>query len=427
MKEDKIFFKFKDLLKFVFENKYSDFYRLKYENEGFNPLKDYSSIKDIKKIPFLTKKELLTADPFKLLFIKEKEIGFITVTSGTTGEPIFIFRAQKKYSTWPPKVLKEINFGKILFLFNPFNVKAMTLYWKKVGTCQLIGNISDLPTSLKLASKIKINTIFTTPSLAIILKKYLENFPKLKKSLKFFILAGELVNEKKKCLLNELYPECKTFLIYGMMEAAGVLGFQCPFLIENNKQIYYHLFINDFYFELINPETKNEVEFGETGELVFTNFYSWATPIIRYKTGDLVSFHKNDCPCGSPGPLMQILGRVNYDIVKVGGLIINKEMIEKPIQNLKDYLKADFEAHFYENFFQTKPKIKVVLCLSLKEGIKETPELKQKIEIEFLENWRLSPRFNLKKALEEGLFEPLQINFVQFPFSGKTKQVLILH
>lgn len=210
------------------------------------------------------------------------------------------------------------------------------------------------------------------------------------------------------------------------MEAAGVLGFQCPFLVENNNQIYYHS-INGCYLELIDPDTEKEIEPGQKGELVFTHFHSRATPMIRYRTGDLASFHKNDCPCGSPGPLMQIWGRVKHDTVKVGGLVLKKEMIEKPILNLRDYLKNDFEAHFYETFIENKPKIKVVLNLSLKKEVKETPELKQKIENEFLENWQLSPRLNLKKAVESGLFELPQINFVRFPFSAKGRQVLILH
>ncbi|HEY0089582.1 MAG TPA: hypothetical protein VGB37_12105, partial [Candidatus Lokiarchaeia archaeon] len=153
----------------------------------------------------------------------------------------------------------------------------------------------------------------------------------------------------------------------------------------------------------------------------------WATPLIRYLPGDLASFTENDCPCGAPGPLLQIWGRTNYDLVRAGGFELRTEMLEKTLLNLQNYLQDNFEGHIYENFVGNKPKIKVVLNLSLKEGVKESPELKQKIENEFLENWQLSPRLNLKKAMEAGLFEPLQINLVKFPKSQKSRRVLILH
>jgi phenylacetate-CoA ligase len=415
--------KFKKLLDFAFNNQYSDFYRRKYEKANFNPAADFNSIEDVRKIPLLSKKELSETDPKELLFIKEDEGCYVSVTSGTTGEPFFIFRSGDI------PLRDSETFGKSLLLFNPrltakaFARRALNRY---KGGPFLVGDIYNLPGSCHLAAKLGINTIITTPTLAIILKDYIERYPNLKKTLKSFLLSGEFVSQEKKKILEELYPHLKFSFIYGMAEI-GHITYQCQFLIERKEQIYYHPETNYYYFEIINSDTGKEVKLGEKGELVITSFESLATPIIRYKTGDSAIFKENDCPCGSAGPLLQILGRIDYDAVKVGGFVLKKQMMEKPISSFKEILEGSFEAHIYERYVNTKPRIKVMLNLALKTGLEESLDIKQKVENEFLENWQLSPNLNLRKAVEAGLFEPLQINFVDFPTTGKAKQVLILH
>ena len=431
MKND-AFLKFKNLLSFVFDNKYSDFYRNKYEKSGFNPASDFNSIDNIKKIPFLAKKELLDVELFNLLFVDEKKVGAIAVTSGTTGKPLVIFYHES--DLYSPPYFSHLTNEKIrglCLLPNPamslllYHLYALSI--KKVdGPRILIGDASNLSNSCKLAGMLKTNFIYTFPSMAIILKDYFEHYPDLKKSLKFLMLTGELLSPEKKRFLETLYPNLKILLQYTSSEGPSV-GFQCQYLTKRNDQIYYHARVGDYYLEIINPETEEDAKFGEKGELVITNFWNSATPLIRYKTGDLVSFAENNCPCGIPGPLLQHWGRVNYDVVKAGGFVLRTEMLEKPLLNLKSYLKDAFECHAYESFIGTVPRVKIVLNLSLKEGIKKSPELKKMIENEFLENWQLSPRFNLKKAVGAGLFEPLQINFVKFPKSVKPRKILVAH
>lgn len=424
MENDDNFLKFRKLLKFVFENEKSDFYRKKYEKAEFNPASDFNSLEDIKKIPLLSKEEISGLDPLRLLFVEEKEVDGASSTSGTTGEPIIIFSSKR---VDPPIPLERVNFGKCLILVSPFRIYVSS-FWKERGNLVLIGDIHNIPASLQLASKLNVNTIHTTPTLAIILKDYLDRYPNLNKSLKFIKLGGEVVNPSKKKILQKLYPSLKIFTTYALCEGGRAhVASQCPFLAGDNSRIYYHPELRYFHFEIVDPDTGKNVEDGKNGELVLTRFGNWATPIIRYKTGDLASFQNNNCPCGHPGPLLQILGRAKYDTVKVGGVELRRGMVEKAILNLKDYLDESFEVNVYENFLGNKPKIKVVINLQLRKGIKESSALRQKIENEFLENLQLSPRLNLRRAVEVGLFESPQINFIKHPLSAKTKQVLILH
>ena len=417
------FEQFKNLLNFAFNNERSSFYRDKYQKTGFTPDSDFRSLKDVKKIPLLTREELVQEDTSRLLFVPEEKVKNVFPTSGTTTGKSFITFHSKDVLGFPPN--HELHQKKVLILFSPFHANLNpTLPQTKLV---FFGNIFNLPASCLVASKLGINHVWTTPTLAILLKKYLADYPDFQENLRSLSLIGEMVSPEKKRLLQKFYLNKEIFINYGTSEMGGIPAMQCRALAKRSGEILFHLRVEDCYFEIINPETKEEVPLGEQGELIITNFINRATPLIRYRTGDLASFRENDCSCGAPGPLLKICGRINYDIAKVAGFELRSDMLERPLINLSSFLKDEFEAHIHETFMGDKPRIQIKLNLSLKEGVKESPELKQKIENELLENWRLSPRLNLKKAVEAGLFDFPQINFVQFPFSVKARRFLILH
>ena len=418
------FLKIKKLLKFVYNNPYSDFYRTKYKKAGFNPLTDFKSIKDIKKIPFLTKKELLNANFSKLLFVNKKDVLCVKSTSGTTGKPLYIFYSKLDgINKW---ILKK-DLGRVLVLVDPINIYYLSLDITNNGFLPLNGNIHNLPATVRMAADLQINTVYSSPTLIIILNDYLKDYPIVKKSLKYFYLFGEIINHRKKKLLQKLYPGVTIILSYGTIETATI-GFQCKYLVKRGNQIYYHPRFDWVHIEIVNPDTEEEVKPGEKGEIVITNFYLRGTPIIRYKIGDLVSLkEEKNCSCGFPGPLLQVWGRANYDYVKAGGFELRREFLEKIIDNSKSFLKDSFEAHIYENFENNKPKIRIELNLSLKKGVQESIFLKQRVEKELLETWQISSKLKLKKAIEAGLFEPIKINFIGLPASFKSKKTLILH
>jgi phenylacetate-CoA ligase len=54
-----------------------------------------------------------------------------------------------------------------------------------------------------------------------------------------------------------------------------------------------------------------EVSAGESGEVVATSLFRWATPMIRYYLGDMATPLDDECPCGRGLPLLKnIEGRV---------------------------------------------------------------------------------------------------------------------
>jgi phenylacetate-CoA ligase len=69
--------------------------------------------------------------------------------------------------------------------------------------------------------------------------------------------------------------------------------------------------------ECLDPETQQAVPDGERGELVVTALADRAAPLIRYRSGDLVRFTRQQCGCGSNHGRIWTLGRLG-DRILVG-------------------------------------------------------------------------------------------------------------
>lgn len=81
-----------------------------------------------------------------------------------------------------------------------------------------------------------------------------------------------------------------------------------------------HLMDDLIYPEVIDPLTGENVPEGEKGELVLTHLYKEASPLLRYRTGDLTYMVKEKCKCGREMTLPKgIIGRTD-EMLKVKGV-----------------------------------------------------------------------------------------------------------
>jgi phenylacetate-CoA ligase len=103
---------------------------------------------------------------------------------------------------------------------------------------------------------------------------------------------------------------CKVFTHYGMTEMGYGGGVECEALDG------YHMREADLYFEVVNPDTGEAVQDGQSGEVVFTTLTRDAMPFIRYRTGDMASFSSNPCVCGTFLKTMKkVLGRIDNKVI----------------------------------------------------------------------------------------------------------------
>jgi phenylacetate-CoA ligase len=94
-----------------------------------------------------------------------------------------------------------------------------------------------------------------------------------------------------------------------------------------------HLNEDEYLCEVLDPRTHHEVSDGARGELVVTNLGRWASPLIRYCTGDVVVRRTGVCACGRMLATLDggILGRVD-DMVHVRGVNVYPSAVEAVIR-----------------------------------------------------------------------------------------------
>ena len=91
--------------------------------------------------------------------------------------------------------------------------------------------------------------------------------------------------------------------------------------------------------ELIDSESEEHLpwETGVVGELIYTNFSREATPILRYRSADLVRVEGISCSCGRTSPKIRCIGRAD-------DLLIFKAMNVYP-SAIRDVVLKHFEKY----------------------------------------------------------------------------------
>jgi phenylacetate-CoA ligase len=102
--------------------------------------------------------------------------------------------------------------------------------------------------------------------------------------------AGGSIGSTRRRLEEQFGARCVD--VYQLVEA-GVVGWGC----SAGDGI--HLNEDEFAIESIEPRGERPVQDGQVGELVITSRKKRGTPLVRYRTGDLVQISHAPCTCGS--------------------------------------------------------------------------------------------------------------------------------
>jgi phenylacetate-CoA ligase len=109
-----------------------------------------------------------------------------------------------------------------------------------------------------------------------------------------------------------------------------------------------HLNDREFITEMIDPATGAPVADGELGEIVITNLGRTASPVIRYRTGDLAVRRSGLCDCGRTLGWLEggIRARAD-DMVAVRGVNVYPAAIEAAIRQVHEVgeFRATVERH----------------------------------------------------------------------------------
>jgi phenylacetate-CoA ligase len=121
---------------------------------------------------------------------------------------------------------------------------------------------------------------------------------------------------------------------HGLTEV-GPLSFECW---EGPGGL--HLNESRFLCEVLDPETLRPAPDGARGELVVSSLGRGASPVLRYRTGDVVVRRSGPCPCGRTWARLEggILARVD-DMVNVRGVNVYPAAIEAVVRAFPEVLE----------------------------------------------------------------------------------------
>ncbi|MBI4486319.1 MAG: AMP-binding protein [Acidobacteria bacterium] len=121
---------------------------------------------------------------------------------------------------------------------------------------------------------------------------------------------------------------------HGLTEV-GPISFECW-----EAPGFLHLIEPEYISEIIDTATGNAVADGEPGELVVTNLGRTASPVIRYRTGDIVVRRSSPCRCGRTWARLEggILGRAD-DMINVRGVNVYPSAIESVVRRFSEVVE----------------------------------------------------------------------------------------
>lgn len=121
---------------------------------------------------------------------------------------------------------------------------------------------------------------------------------------------------------------------HGLTEV-GPVSFECwegPGAMHVNE--------GEFICEVVDPATGGPVDDGQPGELVVTNLGRTASPVVRYRTGDIVVRRRDACACGRTWARLDggVLGRAD-DMVSIRGVNVYPAALEAVVRRAPEVVE----------------------------------------------------------------------------------------
>ncbi len=270
-----------------------------YKNKDL--LHSITTKEDLSSIPFTTKEDLRKHYPFGTLATDFENIIETHMSSGSTGKPTLSFYTAKDLERSSTALAQSwANFGitsssrvQFCMSYGLYTGAALnTLAIQHLGAFVLPAGIQSTSKQVSLLQDFQIDTMVATPSYYLHFIDYLKlnNIDRNSLNLRVCIVAGEVYSlEIKAQIKKELGVE--VYDHYGLCEVNTGIIYEC-------KECGQMAVLDDHvYAEVLDINNQRPVAEREEGELVLTSLEKEATPILRYRTGDVVTFVSNFSRC----------------------------------------------------------------------------------------------------------------------------------
>ena len=311
---------------------FSPFYHERMKEQKVHP-DDIRELSDVKKLPFMFKRDLRDNYPDKIFTATQDDLVRYHVSSGTTGKPTVVGYTQNDLDLWTAslaRALTSIGLGRgdviqVSYGYGLFTGGLGMHYGaERIGATVLPTSVGNTERQIELMQDLGATAIACTPSYLLHIGEVAEKMGvdiKKDTKLRVGILGAEPWTDGMRTRI-ENWLGIKAYDIYGTSELSG------PMFTECAEQKGFHIWSDIALVEVIDPKTGEQLEAGEKGELTITMLQKEALPMIRFRIGDISMVEDAVCPCGRTHPRVQrIQGRVD-DMLIIRGINVFPSQVE---------------------------------------------------------------------------------------------------
>ena len=346
---------------------HSPFYRKSFDAAGVKP-EDLKTLEDLRKFPILTKHEIRErqdAVPIigDLCVRPEEDVVFISSSSGSTGAPTASPFSKRDFDEFQniesrlfwqagmrpnDRYIHALNFS--LFVGGPDVIGAQNL-----GALCIWGGTLPADRLLFIIQQYQPTVIWTTPSYAWYLGETAKQKginPATDLAINKIIVAGEPGGSiaATREAIEKLW-DAEVYDFYGISDIFGACAAAC----EAHDGL--HVAEDQILVEVVDEKTGLPVKEGERGEMLLTTLRKEIRPMIRFRTGDIVTYTNKKCSCGRTLKRIKVVGRID-DMFIAGGVNVFPSDIEHVIRRF-DTLTGEYRVSIVEDRHITKFKVEV--------------------------------------------------------------------
>ena len=394
-----------------------DFFRQSFDDAGVSP-DDLSSLEDLARFPFVVKQDMRDAYPYGLFAMPMEDIARIHASSGTTGQATVVGHTASDLANWGDCFARgiamvggtkastiQVSYGYGLFTgglgahADGEAMGCMVIPTSSGHTKRQVQFLADCGTDI----------LACTPSYALFIADTAIEMgydPAKDFKISGVICGAEPASENmRQEIADKLGVQyCD---VYGLSEIMGPgVAMECA------ERGGLHIAEDQFYCEIIDPESGEVLPDGEWGELVITTLTRQASPLIRYRTRDVTRIVSEPCACGRTHRKIDRLRGRTDDMLIIRGVNVFPSQIEQVITGFPEIatqyqiiLTSKGPLDHVELQVETEPDFQI-------DEVRKLEDLKSRLQAEL--------KGNLQVAVDVRIVEPKTIERSM----GKAKRVI---
>ncbi len=394
-----------------------DFFKRSFDGAGATP-DDLESLEDLAKFPFIVKQDMRDAYPYDLFAVPMKEVARIHASSGTTGQATVVGHTARDLENWGDCFARGIAMVggsdestlQVSYGYGLFTGGLGAHAGGEAMGCTVIPTSSgNTKRQVQFLADCGTDILACTPSYALyIADTAIEMGYDPAKDFKIsgVICGAEPASENMRQEISDKLgvQYCD---VYGLSEIMGPgVAMECA------ERGGLHIAEDQFYCEIVDPDTGEVLPEGEWGELVITTLTRECTPLIRYRTRDVTRIVSEPCACGRTHRKIDRLRGRTDDMLIIRGVNVFPSQIEQVITAFPEVatqyqiiLTNKGPLDHVELHVETEPDYPI-------DTVRKLEDLKRRLEAEL--------KANLQVAVDVKIVEPKTIERSM----GKAKRVI---